>query len=337
MILQPAIKVGVIGITYYFGVGNFTIGYNGSNFFVESTLTSALTPATPIAAVLFDVGSPNVIQADWSDYRTSLNFAPISQNEDRGISVEMNKELDNGMTFTSVSAYRQFDTVDSIDADFTDTSIAERTNDAQQKSFSQEFRLAGEFGDSSNWVAGAYYFAQDIESNTRTIGGTELQIYADLGNAAQGLPTLSDITNGVTAISQGLALAGIPFPEGAQGFPAGAFANDDVLQEHDGYAVFGQVDWAVSDSFELSLGARYTDENKDIDAIYTQTNPGTTVPDLTAIGTTFFLFEQWVAGGQVGYEERHRDDPQHQRHGQQQSLDDVLEHAVPVSGGMNLS
>ena len=243
---------------------------------------------------------PNVIQADWGDYRTSLNFAPISQNEDRGISVEMNKELDNGMTFTSVSAYRQFDTFNSIDADFTDTSIAERTNDAQQKSFSQEFRLAGEFGDSSNWVAGAYYFAQDIESNTITIGGTELQTYADLGNAAQGLPTLSDITNGVTAISQGLALAGIPFPVGAQGFPPGAFANDDVLQEHDGYAVFGQVDWALSDSFELSLGARYTDENKDIDAVYTQTNPGTTVPDLTAIGTTFFLFEQWVAGGQMG-------------------------------------
>jgi len=243
---------------------------------------------------------PNVIQANWGDYRTSLNFAPLSQNEDRGISVEMNKTLGNGSTFTSVSAFRAFDTYDSIDADFTDTSIAERTNDATQQSFSQEFRLAGEFGESSNWVAGAYYFAQDIDSNTITTGGTQLQTYADLGQAALGQPTLSDITNAVTAISQGLGAAGIPFPVGAQGFPPGAFANDDVTQAHDGYAVFGQVDWSLSDAFELSLGARFTSENKDIDAIYTQTNPGTAVPDLTAIGTSIFLFQQWVAGGQVG-------------------------------------
>ncbi len=160
---------------------------------------------------------PNVIQANWDDYRTSLNFAPVSQNEDRGISVEMNKILGNGSTFTSVSAFRAFDTYDSIDADFTDTSIAERTNEATQQSFSQEFRLAGEFGDSNNWVVGAYYFAQDIDSNTVTIGGTQLQTYADLGNAAQGLPTLSEITNGVTAISIGY---GWPYPAGRCGLPA---------------------------------------------------------------------------------------------------------------------
>jgi iron complex outermembrane receptor protein len=243
---------------------------------------------------------PNVVQASWDDYRTAVNFAPISQNEDRGISVDIDKVLGGGSVFTSITAYREFDTYDSIDADFTDTSIAERVNDASQQSFSQEFRLVGEFGDSSNWVAGAYYFAQDIESNTITVGGTELQTYADLGQAALGQPTLSDLTNGVTAISQGLAGVGIPFPPGAPGFPPGAFANDDVLQEHSGYAVYGQVDWALADAFELSLGARYTDETKDIDAIYTQTNPGTMVPDTTAIATTIFLFQQWAGGGMVG-------------------------------------
>ena len=64
---------------------------------------------------------PNVVRADWDDYRTAQNFAPISKNEDRGISVELNKVLENGSTFTSVSAYREFDTYDFIDADFTDT------------------------------------------------------------------------------------------------------------------------------------------------------------------------------------------------------------------------
>ena len=227
---------------------------------------------------------PNVIQGvSWDDYRTSVNFLPVSQNEDRGISLEMNKDLGT-TTLTSVTAYREFDTFDSIDADFTDTSIAERTNIAGQQSISQELRLSGEFGDSSNWVIGGYYFAQEIDSVTRTVGGTDLQNYTDLGLAAQGSPTLSDITNGVTAFSQFVGSLGGFFPPGAQGFPPGAFANDDVKQDHDGYAIFGQVDWSVSDSVMLSLGARFTDESKDIEAIYTQTNPGTVVPDLNAIG-----------------------------------------------------
>jgi outer membrane receptor protein involved in Fe transport len=243
---------------------------------------------------------PNVVTGvSWDDYITSVNYVPRSQNEDRGLSLEINKDIGDS-TFTSVTAYRAFDTSDFIDVDFTDTDLGIRTNLAEQESISQEFRLAGTFGDSSNWVIGAYYFAQDIKSNTRTVAGSQLQDFIDFGQQAVGEPTLSDITDAVTQISQGLAAAGIPFPEGAQGFPPGAFADDDVLQQHDGYAVFGQVDWAITDDVTLTLGARYTDESKDFDAVYTQTNPGTAVPDLDAIGTSIFLFQQWVGGGQVG-------------------------------------
>ena len=218
---------------------------------------------------------------------------PISKNEDRGLSVEINKDIGD-LTLTSVTAYRAFDTFDFIDADFTDTRIAERTNEAEQQSISQELRLAGEFGNSSNWVVGGYYFGQEIKSNTVTVGGADLQMYADLGNAAQGLPTLTDITNGVTAFSQFVASLGGFFPPGAPGFPAGAFANDAVQQDHDGFAVFGQVDWNLSDTVMLTLGGRYTDETKDIDAVYTQTNPGTAVPDINAIGAILIGLQQGI-------------------------------------------
>ncbi|MDJ0794441.1 MAG: TonB-dependent receptor [Woeseiaceae bacterium] len=250
----------------------------------------------PTAALLgFDVPlPPTVIQGvSWDDYVTSVNFAPISQNEDRGISVEFNKDFEN-TTFTSVSAYRAFDTYDLIDVDFTDTTLGERENTAQQTSFSQEFRLAGTFGESSNWVVGAYYFAQEIKSNTVTVGGAQLQAFADLGEQFSGSPfTLTDITNAVTGIS--IATNGL-IPVGAQAFPEGAFANDNVTQDHDGYAVFGQVDWALSDAVTLTLGARFTDETKDIDAVYTQTNPGTNPPDFAAIGATLVGFQEFLAG-----------------------------------------
>ncbi len=270
----------------------------GSIVFTDFPYGSTL-PTAPILGA--DIPTPpNVIQGvSWDDYVTSVNFAPISQNEDLGLSVEFNKDFDN-FTLTSVSAYRAFDTYDRIDADFTDTTIAERENDAEQNSISQELRLAGTFGESSNWVVGAYYFAQEIKSNTITIGGAQLQAYADAG-AGGGLTALRD---GVTAFS--IATGGL-VPPGAEPFPAGAFANDNVTQDHDGFAVFGQVDWALSDALTLTLGARYTDETKDIDAVYTQTNPGLFRFDddpLTGspvqIPTAIGAFQAWAAGGMMG-------------------------------------
>jgi outer membrane receptor protein involved in Fe transport len=241
---------------------------------------------------------PNIIGANWEDYRTSVNALPVSQNEDRGISVEFNKDIGD-MTLTSVTAYRAFDTFDYIDADFTDTQIAERTNVAEQTSISQELRLAGEFGESSTWVVGGYYFAQDIDSNTVTTGGADLQTYSDIGLVATGSPfSLTDITDAVTGIS--LATNGL-IPPGAAAFPAGAFANDDVTQEHDGFALFGQVDWVISDAVTLTLGARYTDETKDINAIYTQTNPGTMIPDTAAIGQAIGEFLAWAGGAPIPF------------------------------------
>lgn len=218
----------------------------------------------------------------FEEYRTAMNAIPNSTNEDMGLSVEFNKDF-GGVTLTSVTALRSFDTFDFIDADFTDTLIIERTNAAEQQSISQELRLAGEFGEGSNWVLGGYYFAQTLDSNTRTTGQEQLQDYVFLVQ-----PDLQAAVDGINLVS---ALTGGALPEAADPFPLGMFADDIVMQDHDGYAVFGQVDWALSEAFTFTLGARYTTETKDIDTVYTQTNPGLFEPDLLEIGTTLFLLQ----------------------------------------------
>src|SRR5210317_1726148 len=210
-------------------------------------------------APLFPNGlPPTVIEGvRFEDYVTAQDVLPSSQNEDQGISLEMNKSYDNGVTLTSVTAFRAFDTYDFIDVDFTDTALAERYNDASQNSFSQELRFAGEFGASSNWVAGAYYFQQTIKSNTRTTGGSDFPVY------------VFAVEPELTAFYTTLANAGVPVTLPA---PAGMYSDDIVNQEHDGYAVFGQIDWALSEKFIATLGVRYTDETKKIDTVYTQTH-----------------------------------------------------------------
>ncbi|MBT8108038.1 MAG: TonB-dependent receptor [Gammaproteobacteria bacterium] len=241
---------------------------------------------------------PNLITGvSWDDYITSVNYLPVSQNQDRGTSVELNWDLESGATLTSVTAVRMFDTYDFIDPDFNDTDLAVRVNDAEQDSISQELRLAGTFGEGSNWLFGAYYFEQEITSLTETAAGPDLQPFYDLLTDAAGGTAPSEITAGVTQISQTLGLFGRDFPVGAPALPDEMFARNDVRQNHDGYAVFGQVDWELSDALTLTLGARYTDETKDIDADYTQTNPGTVAPNSAAIEGAFQAFGAWVAAG----------------------------------------
>ncbi len=245
--------------------------------FILALLGGTVYTDFPYPAGLFP---PNVITGvGFEDFRTTTNHLPLSQNEDSGLSVEMNKTFGNGITLTSVTAYRSFDTLDEIDADFTNSDLVNRINIASQDSISQEFRLAGEFGESSHWVGGAYYFSQGIDSNTNTTGGIHLQPYVLIGQ-----PALQDLIDGVNQVS---ALTGGAVPPAADPFPADIFSDDIVNQEHSGFAVFGQIDWAISEAVTLTLGARYTDEEKDIDARYTQTNNGP-APDLAAIGLNLF-------------------------------------------------
>jgi len=211
----------------------------------------------------------------FEDYVTAYNFLPRSTNEDSGLSIEFNKTLNSGMVLTSLSAYRSFKTYDLGDVDFSDVDLVTRTNDADQSSFSQEFRLAGEFGDGGNYVVGAWYFTQEIDQLTGTTGTPFTEIYLNSN------PSIVSITTLVNTVA---GLAGPPYAPAGIGFLPGIEAYDDIVQNQDGWAVFGQLDFPLGEDVILTLGARYTDETKKIDAAYTQNTPfGPPVPDFGAI------------------------------------------------------
>jgi outer membrane receptor protein involved in Fe transport len=108
------------------------------------------------------------------------------------------------------------------------------------------------------------------------------------------------VINTVQAISQLVygGAPGGPFPspflEAGVGFPPGSgISQDNILQDQDGFAVFGQVDWAINDSLTFGLGARYTDETKKIDATFTQGVPfGGPIPDFGTIALWGCILQQ---------------------------------------------
>ena len=211
----------------------------------------------------------------FDEFLVAYDSPPRSQNEDMGLSAELNWAVGDNMTFTSITAIRSFDTYDEIDADFSPIPLISRTNDAELDSLSQEFRLNGEFGSGSNFVVGAYYFGQEIDSQTFTGDASGI---GTLGQyAAFTRPELQQAADLVNLVySQvppilGYQPAGDPFPPAVYGL-------DTVSQDQDGWAVFGQVDWSITDNFTLTLGARYTDETRKISSVYEQTLPDDAQP-----------------------------------------------------------
>lgn len=247
------------------------------------TISATFPYSDALLAGAFGPGAANIRRLNFEDFTIAQNYLPESKNEDRGLSVEINKSVGD-LTFSSVTAYRAFDTYDRIDGDFTNVDVLERINSATQQSVSQEFRLSGDFGDKGSFFqVGAYYFGQDIESITDTNGGAFLGPYV---LAVQ--PELQQLIDGVNAVSAG---SGGALPPAANPFPQGFFVRENMDQEHSGWAVFGQTDLVFSDLFTLTLGARYTDETKKISGLFTQTASGPP-PDIDAIGLNLFLASQ---------------------------------------------
>ena len=247
----------------------------------------ALAQIAPVLGGLgVDVPTPGsvVSGSGFDDYRTAYDNAPLSQNEDRGISLELNKTFDNGMRLTSISAYREFDTFDFIDGDFSSAPIFTRDNEANQKSFSQEFLLSGEWGDNGgNYLVGAYYFGQQLDSVTSSYGGD-----AFLTNAMFYRPDLTQLVGGAQLVVAG---AGGALPPVSAPFSSSTFARNDFEQDHSGYAVFSQVDIPLGEKLILTLGGRYTDESKDVEGVFTQSTTGP-APDFEAIALNLFLASQ---------------------------------------------
>lgn len=191
---------------------------------------------------LQQLGKPVLDEKDFFDNISSTNFLPISTNEDQGISMQIDWQTD-AFLVTSISAYREFESFDKIDADFSAADGLIKINDAEQSSFSQELRISNEY-DNFNYVAGLFYFQQDVDLNSSLEVGHELSFL------------IQDISPLLIAIP------------GA--FPGGTGALDVSAQEHESFAVFGQIDYNLTESLLLTAGLRWTKEKKDMTNTFTQ-------------------------------------------------------------------
>ena len=191
----------------------------------------------------------------WAAIAADLNYAPPSYNAfDRltdvdtpirsyqdlgGTSLNIDWKLGPGR-LTSTSAWRFWDWNPSNDRDFIGlpvTTVSSGTSKQQQ--WTQEVRYAGDLSKRANFVAGVFYFNQGIDSNP--------VIKQEQGSAAWRVL----LAPGANAATPGL-LDGYGFDQ---------YLNYDNTSA----AVFGQVEWSITDRLRVLPGLRVNYDKKTVD------------------------------------------------------------------------
>jgi outer membrane receptor protein involved in Fe transport len=194
---------------------------------------------------------------------------------DQGISIALDWDTPwfNGATLSSVTALRDWRTINGIDLDYTSADIWYREFgvDAASDSFetfSQEFRLTGNT-DRVDWMAGFYYSDEDLVRHGQTFLGSAYEPYlsiALLGRVAGAFPpgTVNQ-AGGATFLSEA---AGRPFGTTF----VGEGADDRFDQNARSVALFTNNTFHVTDALSLTAGLRYTQESKEVDSRFGSPN-----------------------------------------------------------------
>ncbi|NBW10000.1 MAG: TonB-dependent receptor [Caulobacteraceae bacterium] len=202
--------------------------------------------------------------------------------------------LSDSLTLTSTTAYREFDSYETFDADGVSLPLLTAAEDAQGRQWSQEFRLNYDNGGRLSGFAGVGYFKEDgsqravTEFNER-IALAQLSGLLD-GTPAAALPNTLPLAaySSSALINPILAGLGIPAP-----FIPGIAANlksshiEEATNssELESIDLFADATYKITDRLEVSAGVRYTRDDKTTGFASQVDNGRSIVGSLLAIST----------------------------------------------------
>ncbi|MEM9255001.1 MAG: TonB-dependent receptor [Pseudomonadota bacterium] len=190
-----------------------------------------------------------------------LNAETKNRIDVGGVALEWNKDVFNENVLTFINAWRHYESDVALDGDFTAYNAVTTTTDIDLDQYSSELRITSPGGETFDYQGGLFFYYSDLDSV-----GTFFQ--------SQELVTNMEIDNF---------------------FPDGTLNTDVNDYETTSYAAFGQVVWNISDELSVTLGLRYTYEEK------TRKGSQITEPDS-------LLDIPPVAGPDIFYDESRSDD-----------------------------
>ncbi len=245
----------------------------------ENCCVGLTTVRGPTAAIINAlVGGVGVAPVADPYARRAWSNRPTTQDiKDKGVSAEINWDTPwfGGATLTSITAARDWKAINGLDFDFTTADMIYRAPDPNEsftgfKQFSQELRLTGAT-DRLDWMVGLFYADEDLKRNDSYRLGAHYEPYlatAVLSQIAARFP--AGVVNTANPAGFLAQASGRPFGTGFGGLGA----LDRYQQNSTSVALFSNNTWHATDRLDLTLGLRYTKENKELDSVYSNPNGG---------------------------------------------------------------
>lgn len=168
-----------------------------------------------------------VVHSELDDLIGHDSFDAVFDASDRMYSATINWSINETLTLTSISAYQDYEMKTVVDGDFVELPILTIDTEVEISAFTQELRLTGE-GETFTWTVGGFYSDEKIDRLRSFIWGPAIE-FTPLGGFVD----------------------------------AGIGVTDDLYQEGDSWAVFGQASFSISETLTLTTGVRFNNENKD--------------------------------------------------------------------------
>ena len=167
------------------------------------------------------------------DRVTDLDATINSRQEVGGLSLVGNWDI-GGATITSVTAWRYWDWKPANDRDFVGLPITTVSqNPSQQKQWSQELRIASNGDGKLNYTLGAFFFDQTINTQGSQVQGPAASRWLLSGADASN----PNVLNGLTS-------------------------TNTINFSNQSFAVFGKLNWAITDKLHFQPGLRVNYDKK---------------------------------------------------------------------------
>ncbi|MEO1656586.1 MAG: TonB-dependent receptor [Pseudomonadota bacterium] len=206
-------------------------------------------------------------------YETATDFNSQNEIDNYGGSFHADWDITPNMTLSSITAYREYEDVINYEGDFTTLELlGENVRDLDAETFTQEFRLVGNWQDRVNYLFGAFYYNEELENTDSRLYGEDTRNFVDI--LAGGPATLQ----GLEFALFGAGAVGNTFFQDQGGTSFVATQDDTQFQ------IFTQMDINITEKLVFTGGVAYFQADKEVDFTnVTRTNPFSDL-DLVAIG-----------------------------------------------------
>ncbi len=201
---------------------------------------------------------------------------------DGGVSGEINYDF-GGAKLTSITGYRSYKSEQPGDIDYSTVDILYRPNDGksfrQFKTFTQELRLQGSaFDKKLDWLVGAYYANENLTLQDELRFGTQYGRFAACRLVTGGglAPLYNPAAAGCLAARPAAFGAASPIFYAAidrlDGISDRGSTGDLFKQNSRNFALFTHNIIHITDRLDATIGVRYTNERKKLDAVFANDN-----------------------------------------------------------------